>query len=133
MAAVDQLTIPGVQKMIGPREHAMLDYGVAATFFLMGARFMGQRTPASRAAATLAFLNGGMVLGMSIFTDYPGGIWRKIPFPVHGALDMVQAAVAGLGPAVMGFAGDPEARAFYGQAVSEVGVIAATDWHAVEA
>lgn len=25
---------------------------------------------------------------------------------------------------------DAEAKAFYGQAVSEVGVIAATDWHA---
>jgi hypothetical protein len=30
----------------------------------------------------------------------------------------------------MGFAAEPEAKAFYGQAVSEVGVIAATDWHA---
>jgi hypothetical protein len=30
----------------------------------------------------------------------------------------------------MGFARDEEARAFYGQAMSEVGVIAATDWHA---
>jgi hypothetical protein len=41
--------------------------------------------------------------------------------------------VAGFGPVVMGFAQDEEAKAFYGQAVSEVGVIAATDWHAQEA
>jgi len=30
----------------------------------------------------------------------------------------------------MGLAEDPEARAFYGQAASEVGVVVATDWHA---
>jgi hypothetical protein len=129
MAVVDQLEIDGVPKVIDPARHAMLDYGVAATFFMIGARMLNHH----RGAATLAFINGGMVLGMSLFTDYPGGIWRKIPFPVHGALDMVQAAIAGLGPVVMGFADDPEARAFYGQALSEVGVIAATDWHAQQA
>ena len=101
---------------------------VAATFFAIGANMVNRH----RGAATLAFINGAMVLGVSLFTDYPGGVWRKIPFPVHGTLDVVQAATAGLGPAVMGFANDSEARAFYGQAVSEIGVIAATDWHAME-
>ena len=129
MAVVDQLEIEGVPKVIDPAKHAVLDYGVAATFFAIGASMVHRH----RGAATLAFINGAMVLGMSLFTDYPGGIWRKIPFPVHGALDMVQAAVAGLGPVVMGFADDPEATAFYGQALSEVGVIAATDWHAQDA
>jgi len=126
MAVVDQLDIDAIPKVIDPAKHAMLDYGVAASFFALGASMMGRH----RGAATLAFINGAMVLGMSLFTDYPGGVWRKIPFPVHGAMDMVQAAVAGLGPVVMGFGNDPEASAFYGQAVSEVGVIAATDWHA---
>lgn len=126
MAFVDQLSVPGVPRMIDPAKHAMLDYGVAATYFMLGARMMSRHKP----AAILAFINGGMVLGMSLFTDYPGGIWRRISFPTHGALDAVQAAMAGLGPVVMGFAGDPEARTFYGQALSEVSVIAATDWHA---
>jgi len=104
----------------------MLDYGVAFTFFSLAAKFWNSHRP----AATLAILNGAMVLGVSAFTDYPGGLWKKISFPMHGALDVVQAATAGLGPVLMGFAHDEEARAFYGQALSEVGVIAATDWHA---
>ena len=128
MAVVDQLEISGVPKVIDPAKHALLDYGVAATFFAIGAGMVGRH----KSAATLAFINGAMVLGMSLFTDYPGGVWKKISFPMHGALDMVQAAVAGLGPVVMGFSNDPEASAFYGQALSEVGVIAATDWHAQE-
>ena len=126
MAVVDQLDVPGVRKVISPAQHAVLDYGVAATFFALGANMLGRH----RGAATLAFINGAMVLGMSLMTDYPGGVWKKISFPMHGAMDMVQAAVAGFGPVVMGFANDPEARTFYGQALSEVGVIAATDWHA---
>jgi len=123
---VDRIAVPGVPKTIGPGKHAVLDYGVAFTFFSLAAKYWGRH----RAASTLAIINGAMVLGMSLFTDYPGGVWRRISFPMHGALDVVQASVAGLGPVLMGFAGEPEAKAFYGQAVSEVGVIAATDWHA---
>jgi hypothetical protein len=128
-SVVDHISLPGVPKSIGPGKHAMLDYGVALTFFSLAAKFWRSHRP----AAALAIINGGMVLGVSMFTDYPGGIWRKISFPMHGAMDVVQASVAGLGPVLMGFVGDEEARAFYGQAMSEVGVIAATDWHAQEA
>ena len=126
MAFVDQVAIDTVPKVIGPAQHAVLDYGVAATFFALGMKYRDTHRPAS----ALAFINGAMVLGMSLMTNYPGGIWKRISFPMHGAMDVVQAAVAGFGPVVMGFANDPEARTFYGQALSEVGVIAATDWHA---
>jgi len=42
----------------------------------------------------------------------------------------MQAALAGFGPALFGFADHPEASFFYGQAASEIGVIATTDWNA---
>ncbi len=115
-----------LRKTIGPAQHAMLDYGVVATFLAMGARFKGRHN----AAAALAFINAGMVLGLSLFTDYPGGVWRRISFKTHGVVDGFQAALAGLGPVLLGFAGDPEAKPFYAQATSEVGVIAMTDWDA---
>jgi len=117
-----------VPKTISPAKHAMLDYGVAATFLSMGFRFKGR----NNAAAALAFINGGMVLGMSMATDYPGGVWKKISFQTHGVLDMVQAALAGFGPLLFGFAGSGDAKPFYAQAASEVGVIAATDWDGME-
>jgi hypothetical protein len=126
MAITDRLTIPGIPKVIDPARHAVLDYGVATTYFTLGARFLRH----NRAAAALAFINGGMVLGMSLFTDYPGGLFRKISFKTHGALDVAQAALAGFGPVLFGFAGEQEARPFYGQALNELGVIAATDWNA---
>jgi hypothetical protein len=112
--------------VISPAQHAVLDYGVAATFFALGAAF-GRR---HRAASTLAYINGAMVLGMSLLTNYPGGVYRRLSFKTHRSGDIVQAALAGLGPVLFGFARDPEARYFYGQALSEAGVIAATDWEA---
>jgi hypothetical protein len=69
-----------------------------------------------------------MVLGMSLSTDYPGGVFRTLSFRTHRTGDIVQAALAGLGPILLGFGGDREANYFYGQALSEIGVIAATDW-----
>jgi len=112
--------------MISPTVHAMLDYGVAATFFTMGARF-SERQPA---AAQLAYLNGAMVLGMSLLTDYPGGVIRTLSFKAHRTGDIIQGLLAGLGPFLFGFADQPEAGFFFSQAASEAAVIAATDWDA---
>ena len=115
-----------VPKTISPAKHAMLDYGVAATFLSMGFKYKGR----NNAAAALAFINGGMVLGMSMMTDYPGGIWPRISFKTHRTLDAVQAALTAVGPVLFGFGRAPEAKTFYAQATSEVGVIAMTDWDA---
>jgi len=117
-----------MEATIQPGQHAVLDYGVAATFLSMAARYRDRHPEASR----LAFINGAMVLGVSLMTDYPGGLWRKISFRTHGVLDAVQAGLAAFGPALLGFADEPEARFFYTQAASEVGVIAATNWDGVE-
>jgi len=124
-AGVDALARNG-GRFITPAAHAMLDYSVASVYFAVGASLVSRH----RRAATLAFLNAAMVLGMSMMTDYPGGVWRRLSFKGHRNGDVGQALLAGLGPILMGFAGDREASFFYGQAASEVGVIAATDWDA---
>jgi hypothetical protein len=67
---------------------------------------------------------------MSLLTDYPGGVWRNLSFKGHRTGDIGQALLAGLGPVLFGFAHDREASFFHGQALSELGVIAATDWDA---
>jgi hypothetical protein len=111
---------------ISPAMHAVLDYTVAATFIGVAALFAGRH----RRAAALALTNGVMVAVMSMLTDYPGGVLPILSFRGHRTGDMIQAALAGAGPALFGFAGDREATYFYGQAASEAGVIAATDWEA---
>lgn len=117
---------PSERPPISPTQHAVLDYVVAATFCGVGLLLLNR----NRAAAGLAFVNGGMILAMSMVTDYPGGVLPALSFRGHRAGDIMQAAIAGAGPALLGFSKAPEAMYFYGQALSEVGVIANTDWNA---
>jgi hypothetical protein len=126
MTQLESMAPGGMSKVISPAQHAMLDYGVAGTFFTVGFSLLNRHRP----AAALALINGAMVLGMSMLTDYPGGIWRKLSFKGHRTGDIVQAALAGIGPVLFGFSNDAEAKFFYGQAMSEAGVIAMTDWDA---
>jgi hypothetical protein len=117
-----------VTKIIDPSRHAVLDYATAGTFFTLAARYRNT----NRAASTLAFINGASVLLLSLFTDYPGGVIRKLSFRTHGMVDAIQASMSALGPALFGFAGTPEAKVFYAQAAAETGVIMATDFSATD-
>src|SRR3954467_4938796 len=127
MATTDiQRLTSGVPKVIDPKTHAVLDYLVAGTFLTAGWWMRRRNTRASG----LAFANGIAVLGATLFCDYPGGVWPLFSFKTHGLLDMMQAGMAGAGPSVLGFASEPEAQFFHGQALSEVGVVAATDFAA---
>jgi hypothetical protein len=114
-------------KPISPRVHAWLDVMVTGYFIAIAAMFW--RRDRKRASA-LALANAGMVAGMSALTDYDGDGRRPISFPTHGVLDIVQAGVAAGGPALLGFATDPEAKYFYSQAANEGMVISMTDWQA---
>jgi hypothetical protein len=126
---VDESTIPDafrdVPKMISPGVHRWLDIAVTGYFLSLGVLFAAR---GKAGAAIAAFVNGGMVAGVSMFTDYEGTGEKPISFKLHGTLDAVQAATAALGPVLHGFAGEPEAAYFYGQALNEVAVIATTDW-----
>lgn len=121
MLTTDQLSM---SRPINPSQHAMLDYGVALSFFALVLRFRHR----NRAASVLAFLNGALVLGTSVLTDYPGGLWPTLSFKTHRMMDIGQAALAGSGPLLFGFAHTAEARVFYLYGASEGLVVAATDW-----
>jgi hypothetical protein len=128
-SGVDETTIPdtfaNVPKLISPRVHAWLDVAVTGYFLTMGAIFAAR---GKGGPATAAFVNAGMVAGVSLFTDYQGTGEKPINFKMHGTLDALQAATAALGPVLHGFASEPESAFFYGQAANEVAVIAFTDW-----
>ena len=113
-----------VPKVIDPDTHAVLDYLTASAFFVAGAASWD----GNKRAGIAALINGFMVLGMSLFTDYSGSAAKLIPFETHGKLDVVQMAMAATMPTVMGF-GDSKAAAFFrGQALNEAMVISLTDW-----
>ena len=98
-SGVDETTIPdtfaNVPKLISPRVHAWLDVAVTGYFLTLGAIFAAR---GKGGPATAAFVNAGMVAGVSLFTDYQGTGEKPINFKMHGTLDAIQAATAALGP-----------------------------------
>lgn len=128
---ISEATIPDAferaPKFISPTVHAWLDVAVTGYFLGVGAWCASR---GKSGAATAAFVNAGMVAGVSLLTDYQGNGRKPINFKLHGTMDALQATTAALGPVLHGFADEPESAFFYGQALNEVAVIAATDWDA---
>jgi len=126
---IDESTVPDsfrkMPKLISPRIHAWLDVAVTGYFTALAVWFAlrGKRAP-----ATAAFVNAGMVAGVSLLTDYEGTGTKPINFKLHGTLDAVQAMKAALGPVLYDFTDEPEAIFFYAQAANELAVIALTNW-----
>jgi hypothetical protein len=126
---LDEATIPDAfskaPKFISPRVHSWLDLAVTGYFAALG---IGCAARGKVRPAIAAFVNAGMVAGVSMFTDYEGTGEKPISFKMHGTLDALQATTAAIAPMLHGFASEPEAKFFYGQAANEVAVIASTDW-----
>jgi hypothetical protein len=118
----------GVPKVIDASTHAIIDYVTAASFFGLGAYLHGRHPR----AAALAYANGTAVLGLAVLTNYPGGVFRSVSFRTHGWVDMLLAGMTAAGPAMLGFADEPIAQVFLGQAAFETGVVAATDWSSAD-
>jgi hypothetical protein len=111
-------------KVISPKLHAIIDYVVAGSFFLMGALFWKR----NKSAALSSFICGGAVTATSLITDYPGGVAKLISFPLHGKIDMGLAGVCYAMPDLMGFDDDREKWFFRVQALNETTVVAMTDF-----
>jgi len=128
---IDEATIPDafrkVPKLISPRVHKWLDIAVTSYFMGLGVWFAVRGK--GRAAAA-AFVNGTIVGGLTMLTDYDGDGKKPVDFKMHGTMDAVQMTMAGLDPVMHGFVGEPEAKYFYIQAANELAVIATTDWDA---
>jgi len=114
-------------KFVDPPTHAVLDYVTASYFMLVAGALWGRH----RRASVSALINGGMVLGLSMLTDYPGGL-KKISFRTHGKGDVLQMLTAATLPIVLGFAGSSAAKPLIGQALNEFLVISITDFDAQE-
>jgi len=115
-------------RVIDRRTHAVLDYLTTSYFLILAAYFWDSNKRASAAA----LINGGAVLGVSMFTDYPGALDRRIPFETHGKIDMMQASMALGLPLLLGFGTDAAAMPFKMQALNEAVVVMATDWESHE-
>lgn len=111
-------------KVISPRTHAIIDYANAGAHILAGVLFLRK----SRRASNAAFALGASVLANSLMTDYPGGVFRRYSFRVHGALDYGVAAASAAMPKLLGIEEEPEARFFKLQGSGEGLIASMTDY-----
>ncbi len=115
-------------KVISPTTHAVIDYAVAGYYFIAAGACWG----GNKRASIAAMANGAAVLGVSMFTDYWGDGRKPISFETHGKIDVGQGLAALAAPVMLGFADKPSASLFWGQAASEAGVLAMTDFKAAD-
>jgi hypothetical protein len=111
-------------KVISPRVHGFIDYGVAAGFFL-GAILFWKR---HKRAAIASLCCGAAELTTTLVTDFPAGVTDAISFETHGKIEAGLAATAGMVPTMLMFGSDPEAWFFRAQALGITGVAGVTEW-----
>lgn len=90
------------------RTHGYLDYAAILFLFLMPSLFDLTGTPAS-----LAY---GLAIGyvaLVALTAYPLGLFKLIPFSIHGAVEFALAIGLAAAPWMFRFAGEPVARNLY--------------------
>ena len=86
----------------------MLDYATVAAFLNAPMVFGFHGIPAA-----IVYWTAGIHLLMTGCTDFPLGVFKWIPFRIHGVIEMLAGIFLLVAPWVFGFAQDPSARNFF--------------------
>jgi len=116
-------------KILDSRFHGALDY-LLGTAFIVAPAALELAYPAE----PLAYISGGVYLGMTLFTRYAPGMLELIPYPIHG---LIEALLAGcwIGmPWLFEFAHDALARNLYvGAGAGLLAAVLLTDYRSPRA
>lgn len=95
-------------RILTARIHGVLDL-VTVVVFLLGPLLLGLGGSPAAIAYTLAAVH----LLMTLFTRFPMGVWKQIPFVVHGIVELVVGIGLLLLPTFAGYGPGSPARRFY--------------------
>lgn len=87
-------------KILSPTQHGYLDY-LTVVIFLLAPSLIGL----TGVAGVIAYLLAGIHLAMTLITDFPLGVVKKLSFTIHGWVERVVGPVLILLPFVLGFEG----------------------------
>jgi len=110
---VVKMAVKPLPDVITPRGHALIDYMIAGVFFATAGLFWRP----NKRAAVASLLCGSAQLGVSMLTDYPGGVRRAIRFSTRRKLDLGLAAMTTGMPEFLNFKDQPQQKFFTTQGV----------------
>lgn len=111
-------------KVINPTVHAIIDYGMAASFFTMAALFWKR----NKRAAISCLVCGGADTTISLLTDYPGGVTDAMSFETHGRIDFGMSGLISSMPNLLRFSDEKESAFFRAQGMAMAAVAGLTDF-----
>lgn len=117
-------------KILNPRVHGYLDY-IAVLFLLVAPSLFGF----SGVPATILYVIAAAYLVMILLTNYPLGVVKVIPFPLHGGVELLAGILFIALPWLAGFA-DTETTArnvYVATGATLFAVWLVTDYRAAEA
>ena len=103
-----KMAIKPLPDMISPKGHAVIDYMIVGAFFATAGMFWRR----NKRAAVASLVCGGAQLGVSMLTDYPGGVRRSIDFSSRRELDLGLAAMTAAMPEFLNFEHEPQRKFF---------------------
>jgi len=95
-------------RILDARIHGVLDF-VTVAILLLGPLLFGLGGSPAAIAYSLAAIH----LLMTLLTRYPMGIWKTIPFVVHGIVELIVGIFLLILPTIQGYAPGSPARRFY--------------------
>jgi hypothetical protein len=95
-------------RILSPRIHGILDL-VTVAVLLLAPIVLGL----GGSPAAIAFTLAAVHLLLTLFTNFPMGVWKKIPFFVHGIVELIVGVALLILPSYAGYGPGSPARRFY--------------------
>jgi hypothetical protein len=95
-------------RILSPRIHGVIDL-ITVAVLVLGSIVVGLGGSPLAIALTLAAVH----LLMTLLTDFPMGVWKRIPFFVHGIVELVVGIGLLILPSYAGYSPGSPARRFY--------------------
>ena len=95
-------------KFLTPKSHGAIDY-VVVIFLLISPSVFGL----SHFVSMITYVLGGIHLVLTLFTNFHYGLFKIIPFSLHGWIELVVSVILIAAHWLLGFGGNAVDRIFY--------------------
>lgn len=95
-------------KFLTPKSHGAIDYAVVIFLWLSPTIF-----GLSNFVSTITYVLGGIHLVLTLLTNFQYGLFKVIPFSLHGRIELVVSLTLIAAPWLLGFSQNNVDRIFY--------------------